>query len=138
MLALAVAACGGGGGTSAERFCRETQENRDAIVTPLLDTDANVDELLRLYRRLADVAPPAIEDEWAMLVRNVETASTVVPDDPESVQRVMTQAFATERSAVAVRDWVLANCAVDLGPVSTITPHGPVSVPTVPPTDGAG
>ena len=53
---------------------------------------------------------------------NFETASTVEPDDPESVQRAARQAYATERSAVAVADWLLTNCGVDLGPVATIVP----------------
>ena len=64
---------------------------------------------------------------------NVETASTVVPDDPESMQRTAAVAYATEKSAVAVRDWILDNCGVDLGPVTTIAPQGPAATTTLPP-----
>ena len=55
---------------------------------------------------------------------NYETASTVDMADPESVQRALAQAYATERSAVAVKAFLLANCNVDIGPVATVVPHG--------------
>ena len=70
---------------------------------------------------------------WRDLLLNVETASTVVPEDPESVQRTVAVAFATEKSAVAVRNWVLTNCGVDLGPVATIAPQDPAATTTLPP-----
>jgi hypothetical protein len=56
----------------------------------------------------------------------------VEPDDPESVQRAVAVAFATERSAVAVRNWILANCGVDIGPVATIAPQDPAATTTLP------
>ena len=70
---------------------------------------------------------------WRDLLLNVETASTVVPDDPESVQRTVAVAFATEKSAVAVHNWVLTNCGVDLGPVATIAPQDPAATTTLAP-----
>ena len=42
----------------------------------------------------------------------------------------------TEQSAVAVKDWLLTNCNVDLGPVATVVPPGPP--PTVASTVPAG
>jgi hypothetical protein len=126
VVTVLVAACGGGGSAGdAERFCGEVQANRRAIVRPRLRTVADVDTLLVLYRDLGELAPLAIEADWDALVLNYETASTVVPDDKASVQRVAARAYATERSAVAVHDWLLANCAVDIGPVATIVPPAP-------------
>ena len=55
----------------------------------------------------------------------------MAPDDPESVQRAVAVAFATERSAVAVRNWILANCGVDIGPVATIPPQDPAATTTL-------
>lgn len=118
---------------SAEAFCAEVTANVAAIVTPPLATEDDVDATLDLYRDLADLAPLAIEEEWRDLLVLVETTSTVAPDDPESVQRAVAVAFATERSAVAVRDWILANCGVDIGPVATIAPQGPAATTTLPP-----
>jgi hypothetical protein len=120
-LAGLLANCGSGADAGdAERFCGEVQANRRAIVKPRVRTADDVDELLTLYRDLGELAPLAIDADWDELIVNYETASTVVPGDPESLQRVAAQAYATERSAVAVHDWLLANCAVDIGPVATI------------------
>lgn len=126
VLAATVLACGADGGSDAERFCGEIAADPAAVVDPELTSLDQLDATLEHYRMLADLAPVAIEDEWRDLVLNLETASTVVPGDDQSMQRVAAQAFATERSAVAVRDWLLANCSIDLGPVATITPQDPV------------
>jgi hypothetical protein len=119
--------CGGDGASAgdAERFCGEVQANTRALVRPRLRSIDDVETLLGLYRDLGDLAPLAIAREWDALILNYETASTVAPDDPESLQRVAARAYATERSAVAVHDWLLANCAVDIGPVATIVPSEP-------------
>jgi hypothetical protein len=128
MSALAAAAllsaCGSGdSGGDAERFCGEVQANTRAIVKPRIRTSEDVESLLTLYRDLGELAPLAIHADWDALILNYETASTVAPNDPESVQRVAARAYATEQSAVAVHDWLLANCAVDIGPVSTVVAH---------------
>ena len=47
------------------------------------------------------------------------------PTTPSRCSGRVAVAYATERSAVAVRNWLLANCAVDLGPVATLVPQIP-------------
>jgi hypothetical protein len=128
-------ACGSGSGSDAERFCGEIDQDVAAVVGPEITSDEQLDGTLDHYRMLADLAPVAIEEEWRDLLLNLETASTVVPGDADSMQRAVAQAYATERSAVAVRDWLLANCSIDLGPVDTITPQSPVSPPADEPGD---
>ena len=128
-------ACGSSGGSDAERFCGEIGQDVAAVVSPEITSDEQLDNTLDHYRMLADLAPVAIEGEWRDLVLNLETASTVVPGDTESMQRVVAQAYATERSAVAVREWLLVNCSIDLGPVDTITPQDPVRPPVDDPAD---
>jgi hypothetical protein len=130
--AAILSACGSDDGGDTQRFCTQVASNADAIVTPPLVTEDDIDDTLDLYRDLADVAPIAIEEEWRDLLVNVETASTVDPADPESVQRTVAVAYATERSAVAVKNWVLTNCGVDLGPVATIAPQDPAATTTLP------
>ena len=56
---------------------------------PRLRTIADIDTVLALYRELGDLAPLAIDADWDALVLNYETASTVVPADPASVQRAV-------------------------------------------------
>lgn len=130
-LALMVTGCGSADeGSDAERFCGEIGADPMAIVAPGLADEDELTATVERYQMLAELAPVAIEASWRAVLRSLETATTVVPGDPESVQRAVTQAYASERAAVEVRDWVLANCGVDLGPVSTITPHGPsVTIP---------
>ena len=138
VLGVALAACGGDDGPSAGRFCDEVRADTAAVVSPPLSTPEDVQATLEHYRRLGGLAPAEVADDWAALVTNLETAATVVPDDPDSVQRAVAQAYATEKSAVAVSTWLRDRCGVDLGPVTTIVPQGrPTPATTPPPTDGS-
>lgn len=122
-----LAGCGGGAG-DAEQFCGDVSANVEAMLTPP-DSAGEIDDFVGLYRRLGETAPLAIDEEWAALVLNYETASTVEPGDPESVQRVVTHALRTEEAALRVREWLLANCEVDLGDVATIAAAAPAPAP---------
>ncbi len=127
-------ACGDDGGSAAE-FCADVRANRDAILTPPADAD-EIDDFVGLHRRLGGVAPLAIEREWTDLVVSYETASTVEPGDADSVQRAVETAVRAERSVVTVRDWVVANCQVDLGDVATMRPPPTtILLPNVSPPD---
>ena len=121
-------------GGDTQRFCAEVAANVAAIVTPPLATEDDVDDDARpLPRPGGHGADRDRRGDGATCCCNVETASTVVPEDPESVQRTVAVAFATERSAVAVQNWVLTNCGVDLGPVATIAPQDPAATTTLAP-----
>ena len=122
-VAVTVVACGDEA-PSAERFCGEIEANLDALTQPDLTYTDDIGPLLDLYRDIGELAPLAIEAEWDQLIVNYETASTVVPDDPESVQRAVTEAFRSERSAAAVDNWLQETCGLTMGPISTIVPQG--------------
>ena len=126
----ALAGCNRTAGDQA-RFCADVESNKEAIVTAPATTD-EIDDFIGLYKRIGESAPLAIDEQWDALIHNYETASTVEPGDPESVQRVVALALRTERSAVAVHYWLLANCEVDIGGVATMAasrPPPPSSVP---------
>lgn len=133
--------CGDDGrvASDAERFCGEAEARRDTIVSPPLSTDDELQATLDFYRLMGDLAPLAISEQWADLVVNLETASTLVPGDPASEQRVATQAYATERSAYEVAEWLRENCGVDIGPITTIAPQVPVPArtTTIAPPEGS-
>ena len=133
VLGLLATSCGDDGPGDTARFCTEVQEHRDELMTSPAALE-DVDGYLALYRDIGDVAPLAIEPHWQALVLNYETANTVDMADPESVQRALAQAYATERSAVAVQAFLLANCNVELGPIATVVPQAPPPPPatTVP------
>ncbi|CAN5771289.1 hypothetical protein BH20ACT4_BH20ACT4_11320 [soil metagenome] len=136
-LAAVGGACGGDAATAnAEKFCAEVDVNKLAITAPKLRTEGDVMAFVDLHRRLGELAPLAIAQEWNDVTSNYETAATIDPDDPQSVERSKSKAYATERSAVIVRDWLRATCRVNLGPVTTIVPQrGPT---TPPPTTSSG
>lgn len=128
-LLVAVSACGDDGVQSdAERFCGEATAQVDNIVNPPLSTDDELAATLDFYRLMGELAPIAISEQWNELVVNIETASTLVPGDPESQQLVAIQAYATERSAYEVAEWLKKNCALDIGPITTIAPQGTLPV----------
>ena len=134
--ALAVlVGCGDDGPGDAEAFCSEVQENSAALLSAPETVD-DIDDYLDLYRHIGEVAPLAIEPHWEALILDFETANSVIPDDPASLQAAIRRAYATERSAVAVRSWLLANCNVDLGPIATVVPAAapPPPASTVPPS----
>lgn len=122
-VATMFAACRGGGGTSAERFCGEIDENREALTNPVVDSEDDIEPLLELYREIGAAAPLSIEPEWRQLIIAYETASTIVPGDAESEQIALAEIYASEESAARVSSWLRENCAVDIGPVFTIVPH---------------
>ena len=121
---VTLAACGDDAPAGdAERFCGEIDVHRDALTRPQLTYEDDIEPVLDLYRMIGDLAPLAIEREWDQLITNFETASTVVPDDPTSVQRAVEMAYRSETSAAAVDRWLRENCGIDMGPVSTIVPQ---------------
>ena len=129
-----VTACTGEEAPSAERFCGEVAANKEALTNPQLVYTDDIDPLLDLYRNVGALAPLGVQPDWDQIVSAYETASTVVVGDQESEQAALTAIYSSEKSAAAVETWLLANCAVDIGPVFTIVAQGPVTV-TVPPSD---
>jgi hypothetical protein len=117
---------------SAERFCGEVAANKEALTNPQLGYTDDVDPLLDLYRSIGALAPLGVQADWDQLVSAYETASTVVIGDQESEQQALTAIYSSEKSAAAVEAWLLANCAVDIGPVFTIVPQAPVTAPVPP------
>lgn len=136
--AAVTVACGNDDVTSdAERFCGEAIEQRDLIVNPPLGTEAELAATLDFYRLMGELAPLGIAEEWDRLVVAMETASTVVPGDPESEQLMAMTAYATEPSAFAVATWLSDNCEVDI-PITTIVPQERAPAIAPPATNEAG
>jgi hypothetical protein len=138
-LGALAAGCGDDGPGDTAKFCGQVEAHRDELMTPPKQL-ADVASFVGLYKKIDGVAPLSIQPHWEALILNFQTASTVDPKDPASLQRAYRQAYATERSAVKVHDFLRDNCHVDIGPVATIVPQGAGSVPpgTVPATTAAG
>jgi hypothetical protein len=120
-IAVTLVGCTGGDDAgSAERFCGEIQVHAEQLTQPNLQFEDDIQPFLDLYREIAELAPLSIEPEWDQLISAYETASTVVPGDPESEQTALAAIYSTEKSAAAIDRWLEKTCAVDIGPVFTI------------------
>lgn len=119
--AAVLASCSDGDGAgNASRFCGEIEVNRVQLTNPQLSSASEIEPLLDLYRKIGDLAPIAIEAEWDQLTLNYETASTVVPGDEASMQTAVVMALQSEQAGARVKQWLVDNCALDIGPVATL------------------
>lgn len=123
--------------SDAERFCGEAAANAAFISDPPIGTEEELAATLDFYRLMGQLAPLAIATEWNTVAAAYETASTVVPGDTESEQRMAMQIYAAEPSAYTVKKWLRENCGVDI-PIVTIAPHDAVPAQTIPPPTPPG
>ena len=119
--ALTVLASCGGQARTATNFCRQLQQELPGIAMPAA-TSHEVADLVDSYGRLLDVAPLAVQDDWAALTGLVKAAAEVDAADPASVQKVADLAYATQKHATNAATWVLANCGVDISTGVGATP----------------
>ena len=120
-LPLVLIACGDDGGNTGEAYCGTIQESLTSLATPAIVTAADIDTTIDLYRSIADRAPAAVEPEWRQLVISLETASTVDPSDPVSVQLAADTARASTRAATRVQEYTSQTCGLQIGQVPTVT-----------------
>lgn len=78
--------------------------------------------MLDRYKRLAKVAPLAIEDDWNSLTELLAAASRANPNDAESVQAVIDMSYATEKAANAASQWIRETCGVDISTGLSVGP----------------
>lgn len=121
---LLLTACGDdgddGGGTA--EFCDAVAANQDTLFGSAISTVDDGDAFVALYREVGDLAPLAIEDEWDAMTALFETALAFEPDTTEvTEQEVLTEAYSSEQSALAVRDWLAENCQITIV-VGTVPP----------------
>lgn len=119
-LALAIAAgCSDDGVERTEaNYCSRVSARAGDLNSPALATQADVDRVVSSWRSVAAAAPLAIEPEWATMVANIETAATVDPTDPASMQRVADTARASEQAANRVIVYTQDTCGVLIGSVT--------------------
>ena len=119
VVAFALAGCGGDDVERTEaNYCSRVSAHASDLNSPALATDADVDRVVGSWRSVAAAAPLAIEPEWATMVVNVETAATVDPNDPASMQRVADTARASEQAANRVIVYTQQTCGVLIGNVA--------------------
>ena len=121
---LGLAACnrGGRGGDTAS-FCADVDHNVDYLRFADFQNLDQVDTIIDLYTKIGDNAPLEIEPDWDAIVLELRTVRDTDLTDADAVEEMYARIYVTERSYLAVVDWLQVNCGVDLGPVVTIVSH---------------
>ena len=119
--ALTVLASCGTPARTATNFCRQLQKELPGIALPAA-TPHEVSDLVASYGRLLDVAPLAVQDDWAALTDLIKAAAKVDAADQSSVQAVADLSYATQKNAANAAAWALANCGVDISTGVGATP----------------
>jgi hypothetical protein len=131
VVALAtMSACDDSNGRTAEGYCGQIKLHLDALNTPAIADGADIEATIEIYRTITSAAPAAVEPEWEQLLTSLETASTVDPADPESLQRVADTARSTRPAATRVQQYTDQTCALRIADPPPIT--NPVTATTVP------
>jgi hypothetical protein len=130
LVLLAAAACSEPE-TSGGQFCASLSENMP-VLAGKVDSQLDIDTLVETYTDLDARTPLAIEESWRQLTVLVQTAATVAPGDPASVQAMADTAYASERSAREVATWVQATCGFSMPAMEGL--EGPVTTPPAVPT----
>lgn len=117
---------------TVDGYCATVQDNLTLVVSPALSTSDDVEITLEAYRAITAVAPAGIEPEWSTLTTSLETASTVVPSDPQSVAVATDAALASTPAATRIQQYTRDICAIDIG--TPPPPTNPVTATTVSPT----
>jgi hypothetical protein len=105
---------------TATNFCRQLALEVPEITQPTATPE--VSQMLDRYKRLAKVAPLAIEDDWKSLTELLSVASRANPNDAESVQAVIDMSYATQKAADASAQWIRETCGVDISTGLSVGP----------------
>jgi hypothetical protein len=113
-------------------FCQRLQEELPGISQPI-ESQTDVRTMVSRYKRLLNVAPLSIEEDFRVFVALIDLAASSNPNDPDSLQEVADAAYAANTSALRVAAWVYDTCAVDLPTGMNVAPPRTPPPPTVPP-----
>ena len=110
---VALATSCGGTDRTATNFCRQLAKEMPGIAAmPATQTDADV--LVSRYRRLGEVAPSAVADDWKTLTSMLEDATNLNAANSEDVEAFTKEALQANKAAARALQWVKDTCGVDI------------------------
>jgi hypothetical protein len=110
--ALLLSSCGGSDRT-ATNFCRQlSREMPEIAMVPASQSDADV--LVSRYRRLGEVAPSAVAEDWETLATMLEDAARLNTANSDDVETFTKEALQANKAATRALQWVKDTCGVDL------------------------
>lgn len=103
----------GGTNRTATNFCRQLEREAAGLgVAPT--TQSEVDVLVSRYRRIGEVAPAAVAEDWETLTSMLEDASNVNAANSADVEAFTKEALQANKAAARALQWVKDTCGVDL------------------------
>lgn len=127
VVVIGASGCGNNERTSTS-FCRQLAKEMPEIGATM-NTKGQVIDQVNRYKRLLDVAPLSIEDDFRTLTDLLSRASTVDTNDVDAMQSLADAAYKANRASLNVLEWVKSTCAVDISAGVAIAPPR-----TAPPT----
>ena len=115
----AVNACGDNADQRSEtNYCTQVGNHLTDLNSPAITADGDIDRVLKAWRTVSKSAPIAVQAEWETMVANLETAITVDPNDPTSMQLVADTARKSEPAANRVISYTQQRCGALIGSVA--------------------
>lgn len=130
---LGIVACGDNANQRSEaNYCTQVGNHLSALNTPVIGEGGDIDKVIDAWRAVSASAPLAVQAEWVTVVAALETAITVDPNDPASMQLVADTARESEPAATRVISYTQQRCGALIG---NVAPTPATAAPT-PPTSG--
>lgn len=112
----ALTACGSDPSQRTEaHYCTVVGEHLADLSQPTISAPADVKRVLKAWRAVSATAPLAVQPEWEAVVHSMETAATVDPNDPASVQKVADTARSAEQASNRVISYTMERCGAQIG-----------------------
>src|SRR5689334_677635 len=102
-VAAAGVGCSDAQGNTIAGYCTEVNANIETLNNPAIATPTDISATIELYRRIGDAAPADVSPEWQVMIDSLETASTVSPDDPDSVATANEVALSSQAAATRIQ-----------------------------------
>jgi hypothetical protein len=118
----AVTACSGKAPGTAGQYCATVTSSLQQLNAPAIVDAAGIEATTKLYRSITSIAPLAVQKEWETMTSNVETAATVDPTDPASVQRLADMTRSSQQAASTISDYTAKVCGVTIVTPTTTIP----------------
>jgi len=110
-----VGACSDADQRTESAYCGQVAAHLVQLNSPVIATATDIGRVLAAWRSVAGSAPIAIEPEWDTMLEAIETAVTVDPEDPESLQKVADTARASEPASKRVVSYTQERCGIAIG-----------------------
>jgi len=114
-----VTACGDNADQRSEaNYCTQVGNHLTDLNSPTITGEGDIDRVVGSWRTVSKSAPIAVQAEWEKMVANLDTAITVDPNDPVSMQLVADTARKSEPAANRVISYTQQRCGALIGSVA--------------------